>query len=92
VSNDTIDDVMKTSSEATVANEGDKSRVGKVVEGSRGSRGEGVGRSSSSERVDEIGVADDSTAEGLKGRSMVETESVGTTESLAGTVDDVMAS
>ncbi len=83
---------MMTSSEATVADEGDKSRVGKVVEGSRGSRGEGVGRSSSSERIEEIGVGNGSTAEGLKGRRVVETESVDMTESLLRTMDDVMAS
>ena len=80
------DDVMMTSSEATVADEGDKSREG---EGSRGSRGEGVGKSSSTEGVEEEGAGDDSTAaEGLKGRR-VEVESV---ESLPEMMDDVMAS
>ena len=79
-------DVKMTSSEAPVTDEGDKSRVG---EGSRGSRGEGVGKSSSTEGVKEDRAGDDSTAaEGLKGRR-IEVESV---ESLPKTMDDVMAS
>ena len=83
------DGVMMTSSEEAMANEGDKSRVG---EGSRGNRGEGVGKSSSTEGVEEMGVGDDSTtAEGLDGRRAVELESVGMTESLPETMDDVMA-
>ena len=82
------DGVMMTSSEEALANEGDKSRVG---EGSRGSRGEGVGKSSSTEGEEEMGVGDDSTAaEGLKGGRVVELESVGMTESLPEMMDDVM--
>ena len=89
-----LDDVMMISSEGTMADEGDKSRVGELGEGSRGSRGEGVRINSCSDAVEEMGVADDSTAEGLKGRTVKigEGESVGTTESLSVTIDDVTAS
>ena len=38
-----LEDVMMTSSEMVTANEGDKSRIGEVGEGSRGSRSDGVG-------------------------------------------------
>ena len=90
-----LDDVMMISSEGTTADEGDKSRVGELGEGSRGSRGEGVRINGCSDAVEEMGVADDSTVEGLKGRRTVkigEGESVGTTESLPMTKDDVTAS
>ena len=90
-----LDDVMMTSSEMAMADEGDKSRIGEVGEGSRGSRSDGVGKTSCSERVEETRVGiDDTAAEGLKGTRMVEIASVGTTnESLSVTkMDDISAS
>ena len=90
-----LDDAMVTSSEETTVDKGDKSRVGELGDGSGGSRGEGVRINSCSDTVEKMGVADDSTAEGLKGRRIVkigEGESVGKTESLPVTMDDVSAS
>ena len=83
------------SSEGTIADERDKSRVSELGEGSRGSRGEGVRINSCSDAVEETGVADDSTVEGLKGGRTVnigEGESVGTAELLPIMIDDVTVS
>lgn len=90
-----LDDVMLTSSEETTADEGDTTIVGEVGEGSRGSRGEGVGKSSCSEREEERGVAGDTEeeeGEGLKGRRAAKLDSLGVTESLPVKMDDVMVS
>lgn len=86
------DDVIMTSSEETTIDEGDRSGVDVLGEGSRGRRGEGVRKNNCSETVEETEMKGASIAEELKGKRMVkigETESVGTIESLS---DDVIAS